>query len=179
VARISRTALEELRGKYVEMLSMRNAHEAGGEDEIAVRVRMAALAVRFPGALREIDRLEIAELRRRVDVLGETLRGDREVEPWMKAIGLFHELTRGALTVKRWLGGRKRVDTALQRRFVNDLPTLPFPNDARAWEDELERIASPPRGRVTEAVLSRLAAALGVSVHEARQLLWGARPTDA
>src|ERR1700730_14264997 len=106
----SREALQDLRSKYATMLAMRLAHDAGGEDEADVRRRLARLASRFPGALREIDDLDLDEIRRRLGALDAVLEGRGEVEPWMEAIVLFHALARGALCAKRWLAGRKRVD---------------------------------------------------------------------
>jgi hypothetical protein len=168
------SALEELRAKYVEMLAMRAEHASGTEDAEAVRPRMAELAARFPGALREIDDLELDEIRRRVSALGEVLGGEREPEPWMAAVARFHELTRGALCAKRWLAGRKRVDASVQAAFERAVADLAFPEDARRWAHDLARVASPPRGRVTDLVFSRLARELGRSERDTRRLVFGA-----
>jgi hypothetical protein len=165
--------LRELRAKYVEMLAMRAEHASGSEDAEAVRPRMAELAARFPGALREIDDLEVDEIRRRVSALDQVLRGEREPEPWMAAVARFHELTRGALCAKRWLAGRKRVDATVRAAFDEAVARMAFPEDARRWGQDLARIASPPRGRVTDVVFARLAAELGSSEREVRRLVFG------
>lgn len=170
---VTHEALDALRGKYATMLAMRVAHHAQQETDEVVRAAMAELAWRFPGALRELDDLELHEIRRRVAALDHVLRGEREVEPWMEAVALFHALTRGALCAKRWLAGRKRVDAALRRAFAVQVEALDFPEEARAWADELERIASPPRGRVLDVVFARLARTLGGSEREARRLVFG------
>jgi len=138
-----------------------------------MRRRMAKLALHFPGALRELDDLELGEIRRRVEALEAVLDGTGQPEPWMEAVALFHALTRGALVVKRWLGGRKRVDAALARRFVAEHQELPFAEDAQSWAEELSGIASPPRGRLTAAVFARLARTMGVAEREARRLVFG------
>jgi hypothetical protein len=171
--RPSFAAIEELRAKYVEMLAMRAEHASGAEDADAVRPRMAELAARFPGALREIDDLELEEIRRRVSALDEVLRGGREPDPWMAAVARFHELVRGALCAKRWLAGRKRVDASTQAAFEEAVEHLTFPDDARGWANELGRIASPPRGRVTDVVFARLANELGQSERDVRRLVFG------
>jgi hypothetical protein len=171
--RISRASLEELLAKYAQMLAMRIAHASGDEEDGAARVRMAELALRFPGALREIDDLELAEIRSRIERIGEVLHMSREVEPWMEAVALFHATARGALCAKRWLGGRKLVDAAVEEAFVCGIPSLAFPEDARAWAGDLARIASPPRGRVIDVVFARLAQALGTSEDGARRLVFG------
>ncbi len=168
-----RKALEELRGKYAEMLAMRVAHRAGDEDPDEARERMAALAARFPGALREIDDLELAEIRKRIEALDAVLAGDQQVDPWMEAVALFHALTRGALSAKRWLGGRKDVDASVQGRFTLAAGELPHGEDTRAWAADLALVASPPRGRLTDVVFARLARTLGVPEREARRLVFG------
>jgi hypothetical protein len=171
--RLPRAVVEELRSKYVEMLAMRVEHASGDEDEDAVRPRMAELAARFPGALREIDDLELDEIRGRVSALNAVLGGEREPEPWMTAVVRFHALTRGALCAKRWLAGRKHVDASVRAAFERAVPQLAFPDDARGWASDLARIASPPRGRVTSVVFSRLARELGTNEREVRRLVFG------
>jgi hypothetical protein len=178
----TRHTLEQLRRKYGEMLSMRLAHESGEETETRAQQRMAELAAQFPGALREIDDLEMSIIRDRIARLDAALQGEREIELWMEAIGLFHSLARGALQAKRWLAGRKSVspDTvsdycaeqlASTRPAMNGQPAIAL--EALAWADDLARIASPPRGRVMDLVFARIAQALGTTEPEARTLVFG------
>jgi hypothetical protein len=164
--------LEPLLSKYEQMLEMRLAHEAGTEDPGEVRTQMAELALRFPGALREIDELELGEIRARIDALGMALRGECEKAEWMLAIGLFHAAMRGALSVKRWLAGRKNIDAAIEQAFALEVTALDFPEDARAWRAELPRIASPPRGRLSSIVYERVARQLGTTERRARRLVF-------
>jgi hypothetical protein len=171
--RVSRAALEELLAKYAQMLAMRMAHASPDEDAHEARLRMAELAFRFPGALRELDDMDIAEIRNRIRLVHKVLREHHEVEPWMEAMVLFHAMTRGALCAKRWLGRRKRIDPAMENAFAQSIPALAFPEDARAWTGDLARIASPPRGRVTDVVFARLAESLGTSQDAARRLVFG------
>ena len=166
---VRRADLDALRGKYTKMVALRV--ERLPEDEM--RRQMAELAQWFPGALRELDDLELGEIRRRVEALEAVLEGTSKPEPWMEAVALFHALTRGALVVKRWLGGRKRVDAALARRFAAEHGELPFAEDAQSWAEELAGIASPPRGRLTDAVFARVARTLGVAERQARRLVFG------
>jgi hypothetical protein len=171
---LSRGSLEELRDKYATMRGMRLRHAAGEEGDAGeVQQQMARLAARYPGALREIDDLALHEIERRIAVLDRAIAGDSVVEPWMEALARFHELARGALCAKRWLGGRKRVDASTERAFAESLPSLAFPEDARAWADELGRIAAPPRGRVMDVVFARVARELGTSDRVARRLTFG------
>jgi hypothetical protein len=165
--------LQQLRDKYVTMLAMRRRHDAGTEDASDVKREMAQLAARYPGALREIDDLELSEIEARVAALDAAIAGHREAEPWMQAAARFHELARGALCAKRWLGGRRRVDAAVERAFLAVLPELAFPEEARSWAGELAGLAAPPRGRVTDAVFARVGRELGLSERAARRLVFG------
>ena len=173
---VPREAMSELRAKYVEMLAMRVAHaesKGRGDDEPRqARARMRRLADRFPGALREIDDLTLPELRRRIAALEAVLGGKSAAEPWMEAVALFHAMTRGILVAKRWLGRRRHVDATLQRRFEQELGALPFPEDSRGWAPHLASVASPPRGRLLDAVFARLGRSLGLPAAAARSLVF-------
>jgi hypothetical protein len=164
-----------MRGKYAEMLAMRIEHADGREDPSRVRPRMSDLAARFPGALREIDRLELFEIERRVARLDAFIEAAGEEEPWMEAVAHFHRLARGALSAKRWLGGRRVVDDSLVLAFVRETAPLPFAHEIQSWRADLATIASPPRGRLMDVVFARLARELGVTDAGARELVFGAR----
>jgi hypothetical protein len=170
---VDREELSALRDKYARMRVMRLAHDAGEEEPEAVRSCMAELASRFPGALREIDDLELAEIDRRIDRLGAALAGTVAVEPWMRAIALFHRLARGALCAKRWLRGNRAITPELAQSFRAECAAFAYPEEARAWEEHLEALAAPPGGRWTDLVYARIAAELQVSGAEARRLAFG------
>jgi hypothetical protein len=173
LARTSDAVLDALRVKYVEMLAMRVEDAAAQQETERVRPRMAELASRFPGALREIDELPMDEIRSRIAVLEQALAGARQVEPWMTAMARFHALTRGALCAKRWLAGRKQVDAQTEDAFERAADTLRFPVEARLWTHELAALANPPRGRVTDAVFERLAQELDTTAAALRRLVFG------
>lgn len=162
-----------MRGKYAEMLAMRVEHAGGDEDEARVRPRMSDLASRFPGALREIDRLELAEIRRRIASLDAVIEDSAEPEPWMGAVARFHRLARGALGAKRWLDRRRAVSEAVAVAFDREVSALEFAEEIQAWRDDLAAIAAPPRGRVMDLVFGRLARDLGISELVARELVFG------
>jgi hypothetical protein len=143
------------------------------EESAQARPRMAELARRFPGALRELDDLELLEIRRRLGALDAVLGEEGKIEPWMEALALFHSFARGALCAKQWLSGRKAVDRDVEQAFAVEVGSLLFPEEARAWTRELARIASPPLGRVTELVLARVAREMGTTEEEARGLVFG------
>lgn len=164
----------ELHRKYSDMLAMRVAHAAGDEVPAVARAHMVALATRFPGALREIDRLEVDEIRKRIALLEDVRAGSRDPEPWMRSMTAFHAFTRGALCAKRWLAGRKRVDETLERSYVASIERFAFPEDAFLWKDELRALASPPEGRVSTLVFAKIAHALGITERQARRHVLGA-----
>jgi hypothetical protein len=163
--------LAELRLKYVEMLRLRLAHR--GADEPDPRRDMATLAGRFPGALREIDELPLDEIEARIAAIDAAVIEPGLAAPWMTAMGLYHALTRGALCAKRWLAGRKAIDEPTRAAFEGEASSLCYGEDALAWSSELARVAAPPRGRVTDLVFEKIAAALAISEEEARGLVFG------
>ena len=164
---MTRDELAALRAKYEEMLRLRL--DTSGADP---RRAMAALASQFPGALREIDDLPVDALRGRSRELADAEAGG-SVAPWMEAIHLFHVLTRGALCAKKWLGGRKVVDAAARAAFEGEAGGLCWGDDARLWAAELHRLASPPRGRVTELVYEAIGTRLRMSAEDAKLLAFG------
>ncbi len=177
----SRAELEELREKYLAIRALRRARE---QDLVVSRAHapprdeLRALSRRFPGALAELDRLppeildaRIASLDRAIDRAIEIGHDEAEIAPWARGWLHVHRALRGALAVKAWLRGRRHVDDDVRRALVEALPTLPCPDDARAWIDRLDEIADPPRGRLVDVVFADAARALGVDPREVRELL--------
>ncbi len=173
----SREALADLRKKYEELLRLRleDAAAASGGRHHDPSPEMAAVAERFPGALREIDELSLESIEARIAELAAAEADPSHARPWMIALHLFHMLARGALATKRWLGGRKHVDDELVQAFAHAIPSLPFAEEAAMWKDDLARIARPPRGRVTELVYARVAVEMRMPASEVRILVFGPR----
>ena len=148
-----------------------NAAKTGGDPRSA----LSKLAARFPGALREIDELPMEVLSARLKALSSAEEDPSHVEPWMPAMAAFHRLTRGALSAKRWLDGKKEVDAPLRAAFAAATlaSEVPSAEDARAWADDLHRIAAPPDGRITILVYERIGLAFGISPAEAKTLVFG------
>ncbi len=170
---VSRAELGELQWKYVEMQRLRIADAAnpGGDP----RREMAALAERFPGSLRELDELPLAAIAARIEEIARCLAEGQLPAPWMLASVRFHQLMRGALAAKKWLGARRPVGSSLSRTFLENLGEVSRAEDARAWADDLERVARPPRGKLTALVFERLASELGISTGDARAHVLGSR----
>jgi hypothetical protein len=167
---IAREALQDLHVKYTEMRRLRIlAIESPTTDP---RQNMADLAARFPGALREIDELPLDAIDRKLSDLALAITDASQVAPWMKATARFHELTRGVLAVKRWLAGKKQIDDAVRAEFETIARELPYAADVVVWQSDLEAIASPPRGKVTDLVFARIARELSIDESDARRLVF-------
>ena len=165
------TDLRALRDKYEQMLRLRQLHARAKDEPDFVepdpRPAMADLARRFPGALREIDELPIADIEARIAELAAAEDDPSCVATWMTAQAAFHRLARGALAVKRWIAGRT-LTPELDRAFAEAVQVMVEREEALAWKDDLAAIAKPPRGRVMDVVYARLAGELGVEVNAAR-----------
>ncbi len=152
------------------MLALREAHARARSEPSFVepdpRPELARLAEQFPGSLREIDRLALDVIRRRIAALVHAERDATALEPWMRAQIVFHAEARGALAAKRWLAGRREITAELRSAFVREQ------RDASYLADELEAIATPPRGRLMGLVFARVARALAITPAEARALVW-------
>ena len=131
------------------------------------RPRLSALAEKFPGALREIDTLTMDEIDARIDALVHAEREPSSAAQWIHAMDRFHALTRGVLFVKRALAEN---GTAAAAHFLDDAP-----DEARAWRDDVARIASPPRGRLMDLVYERLARELATTTRDAKKLIFPIR----
>lgn len=173
--------LRALREKYERMLALREAHARAKRDvtyaEPNPEAEMTLLAERFPGSLRELDRLALDDILARIEALSRAERAPSTAARWMVAQIVFHRLARGALAAKRWLGGRRRVTDSDRARFRRELPTLPRAADASLVADDLDRIAAPPRGRLMDVVHARTAEILGITEAESRALVFGAPHT--
>jgi hypothetical protein len=129
---------------------------------------LRALAREFPGALREIDRMSMAEIQRRIQVL-ENAPEHAPVEASLLAVHLFHVHMRGLLFAKAWLRGRRVITDELRQSFR---VAAAKHSEASTWADDLERIANPPQGRLVGLACAKVAEGLGVSVGVARALVF-------
>ncbi len=146
--------LRELRAKYEEMRALRTIDASHDP-----RKRMAALAAKFPGALREIDELPLDEIDRRIEAITRAESDPSSLADWMHAMTRFHALARGALYAKR----SRATDPAT------------WPAEARVWEPDLSRIENPPRGRIMDLVYERLAHEFAITPDAAKNLIFRRR----
>ncbi len=168
--RVTEKDLGDLRRKYEEILRLRHLHAHA--DEPDPRGAMNALAGEFPGALRELDDMPEEHIVQRISQLRAALTASGEIPEWAVAVSLFHRETRGALCAKRWLGGRKTVSPEDRAAFERAASDFCYVSEARGWADDLEALAAPPKGRITELVYARIATELGLPLEATKALIF-------
>lgn len=146
-------SLADLARKYGELLGLRHGRVAF--DVVALR----RLSSEFPGALRELDALPLAELELR---LGKVERAGQEtwaLEPWIEWMLAYHDTMRLALDVRaRLLGQRQPSPTQVEAT----LGALGGRCDAAF----VHAVMNPPRGRLNVLVFAQLGARFGRAPHE-------------
>ncbi|MBI5517732.1 MAG: hypothetical protein HY909_28430 [Deltaproteobacteria bacterium] len=174
VATPSREELLALAGKYDTLLALRGAHDATGE--VAPREVLRALAARFPGALRELDRLPLEVLSRRAGALREAaVTGDPAA--WMRWLWAFHGALRGALAARR-AAGRARGEVGPDA--LGRLATEASRAAGMALSEGFVRdVCALPGGRLTAVAWRWVEARYGLSAGEARRALLGDEGTRA
>jgi len=138
---------------------------SGGDWLVATAPQLRQLAREFPGCLRELDRLGLAELERRVERLhawtngtghAESAPGDVATvataagERWLPWILTFHALMRAALQVKASLSAERRrrgrpaprVASAGTPASADDRPAGPTPAEAEALARQVSAAAA-------------------------------------
>jgi hypothetical protein len=88
------TVLRDLAHKYDEIARLREERAAGAPP--AGRDVLRGLSARFPGALRELDTMELDEIRARATALRDAATTG-VVAPWMAWVAAYHALFRLAL----------------------------------------------------------------------------------
>jgi hypothetical protein len=161
-----------LRDKYVEIRRLRVEDEAGGGAD--PKREMAALAQRFPGALRELDELPMPEIEQRLAQLDAVVERGAEAPEWARLQISYHGLMRAVLRIKRIAQGRAvadvdRVLADLRERYepAGDEPALASLDRAAIAE-----ILEPQGGRLNPWVFARVAALHGVEVDRVRRALF-------
>jgi hypothetical protein len=154
--------LGRLARKYERLIELRReASERPPED-------LRELAREFPGALRELDALPLAELERRLASARRALDGEPK-EALIEWLLAYHALMRTALAVKRRLRGERRPTSETARGVAAaESAETGVPCSA----EFVVEVASPPRGRLNELVLARLAEAAGRGTEELRAALF-------
>lgn len=153
---VAHSLLAALGRKYRVLSELRRGLVPG---EVGVLKRLAA---EFPGALRELDCLPLDVIDRRRDAVSRAEQG-APLEPWIEWMIAYHRLMRLALAAKRRLasarspGFEQATRIALELRLECAEPCEPA---------FVERVASPPSGRLNRLVFEELAIVLGRSSFE-------------
>jgi hypothetical protein len=115
--------------------------------------KLRDLATEFPGALRELDALTLAELDERLAAT-QRARNGAPVAPWISAMLAYHAVMKRALAVKALLGG-VRSPKPPQVEAIRARLQLDF--GVACSSEFVTKVASPPGGRLNALVLELVA----------------------
>jgi hypothetical protein len=166
---VSVESVRALRDKYREIKRLRDEHVAGCERE--PRRAMAALARRFPGALRELDQLPMALIEARLALLDASVEHAAPLPEWAPLQIAYHGLMRAALRIKRMVA--PLTDIASIEALVSSqyVPAADEPERSAFDRAALEAIVWPQAGRLNPWVFGRVAATHGVHEDAVRSAL--------
>ena len=180
--RVTLEMIAVLREKYREIKRLRTA-----DAELVARghthdpkPEMAALARKFPGALRELDELPMAMIDARLAELDAALAADR-VPKWAALQVAYHGTYRFALRIKRRAARKGALDELSLERAIARLlaearsDTSGEPDEPRlaAFDAQgLRAILRPAGGRLHPWVLGEVAKAQGVAVAAVSEALF-------
>ena len=159
--------LAELAEKYRTLAEMRRRELAGHPPREDAHYR--AIARKYPGALKELDQLELDEIDRRERALALAARTG-EVALWMRVVHAYHGFLRAALKVKlvyrrEKKAGKGAMSNAALALLATDEAGFPI------TESEIEELLLPGTCRVVPAATLFVAARTGASLGEVRVAL--------
>jgi hypothetical protein len=149
-----------LLGKYRQLAEWRRMRD-GGTAVSSDRKALRALSVAFPGALRELDVLGLAELVRRMEVLAAGRASD---EPWLSWILAYHRLMRAALCAKQAAGRTRPLSETARTAALAAAQAVVKGELLGGLVDEefASAAAQPAGGRLAVVVLRTLSRHFGV-----------------
>lgn len=156
-----------LRDKYREIKRLREVDACA--DKLEARTHMAALAQRFPGALRELDRLPMRVIDDRLTQLDRFLERGEPLPAWAPLQISYHGLMRAALRIKRMFAGQSSVAPVLAELASRYLPAPDEPPLASFDLQALEAILKPAAGRLNPWAYARVAAEHQVPIERVRE----------
>jgi hypothetical protein len=132
------------------------------------RSEFAKLAAKFPGVLRELDRLPLSVIEQRLLALDAVLAGEAELAPWMTLQIAYHGFMRAALRIRRSLRRQIASDAAsgtLETLLEHSgyAPASDEPALARFDAHTLATLLKPPHGRLNPWVMQQVARDHGVT----------------
>jgi hypothetical protein len=159
--------------KYAVLVELRRRRDHGGDAQGGGALR--ALAAEFPGCLRELDTLGLAELERRARTTAAAAAGG-PVEPWMAWIEGYHALMRGALAVRAPEHGDARAGGDVHALAARASAAAGATVDAAVFDAAfVAAVLAPPDGRVGVVVLRALGARFDVPAATIAAALFPAR----
>jgi hypothetical protein len=148
-------ARDALRDKYARLVALREERLRGGGPSNAALQQLAAA---FPGALRELDRAPLTELRARLALLS----GDAPLPPWAAPSYDFHALLRLAQGIRRAAGPQRNPIAALAALRASEEPS-----------DLLVPVLCPPAGRLSLWACEEVGRRHGLVREQVEELLFG------
>jgi hypothetical protein len=165
--------LAGLARKYATLVELRRRRDAGGDAAGGGALR--ALATEFPGCLRELDTLGLAELERRAHATTAAVAGLPR-EPWMDWIVAYHALLRGGLALRDPARAPPRRDQTDMAALVAIAGAAAGAGGAALIDASfVADVLAPPGGRVGVVVLRALAAHFDVPATTISATLFPAR----
>lgn len=137
--------LDRLLYKYRTLGELRRDREKG--KEIPPRKAFQQLAGEFPGALIELDRLQMDEIDRRIEEI-ETALECGTAERWMIILHSYHALMRAALFIKARIPRKDGLSTEKAEDLSRRAHTLAQGLEPLITADFAKAVARPPQGRI-------------------------------
>jgi hypothetical protein len=151
----------DLARKYAALVALRRRRDGGGDPAGGGALR--ALAAEFPGCLRELDTLGLAELERRAAACAGDA-DDVDDGDWLDWIAHYHALMRGALAARAASGDPAALVAAASAAAGLTLD-----------ETFVRAVLAPPHGRMSVVIFQALAARFGVPAAEIAATLFPVR----
>jgi hypothetical protein len=165
---VNAETVRALRDKYREIKRLRDAAAAGLIAD--PRSAMAALAQRFPGALRELDELPMEQIDTRLLALEQLSESAHAVPEWVRLQIGYHGCMRAVLRIKRMAADARDAASLLHMLALEYVPAADEPSLASFDRAAVDAIMRPDGGRLNPWVYARVALACGVepdAVHRA------------
>ena len=166
VSAADRSALLDKYRRQAEWRRIRDGGGGVGPDREALR----ALSIAFPGALRELDVLGLAEIVRRIEVLAT---GRETGEPWLPWIVAYHRLMRAALAAKRAAGRTRPLSEDARAAML--AAAREVAGDEVVDDVFVSTAVQPAGGRLAVLVLRTLSGHFGVPAARISATLFPAR----
>lgn len=152
-------ALAALEDKYAQLLALRRARDATHAPPPDSRPVLRALSRRFPGCLRELDRLTETDLAERLAVV-RGARAGAATPTWVRWVDAYHRVLAAALWIRTKACDDADSPDRLDRLAEGAAAFSPVANAAF-----VRAALQPPRGKLAPLILAEVGAAFGEDPH--------------